>query len=739
MSYYNELREALKERAKPETQFEIFKKMHSDSIKRLIENYNCPEEEVLTTIYLSKFIITGDVTSHAGPQQRLNDEERVELILKNLIESKKFLGSALSLNDRLFLLQLTWQVAWEADKSFQKNMLTNTFSLDVLFCQVVDYLIIPLLHEWNEVLLKYDIEKIDYRWVLAEILAALKNDFPLEIMKSLEKEIKTKKITTDEFFLSGWIVCQEYINYLKMEEYIPSILPAATHLHLNDEMTFGGCIIYRKSDEKVYPLDNPSLFTSRENFHLTQEKLHDIKNLLSLDHPALSPSRYLHKNSRFAIKFEEDTGKKYQRHLYIFNHVDKQLDIGYWLIMVIQSEEINFTLLQYILQNRFSQMHSVLDLIGEKDDLKKFNVNWEEILQVWIKTFIVDLQDESKYIGHLEDYQKSQKYNFMGISEIKSDRSNHSFVYESVEDNSRIDIQYSKESSNQLFLDRVNNIFSLSDLVYLSGYNIVQYLLASEDKKVKSMRITPSELFYYYEEDPTHQILLVPIYTYNEDLETHNIVSGIFSNKQPTNIARMGKAFQSKRNLERSLRMIADSRGKKPLFLNVKERLSQAFPFPNLLRDTDLSQKWNYTFQILSGKIVGESIKKSIQKKIVSEIEKQQKQKFELLNNVVYFIIKDLIIPYQLFYSEKGMLIKIENLGNAHDVLTSVGIVDRRIEKLKDRLLKLPEEHKVLITNLSLTDNVEDLEEFIAKCITTLTDSLKNLPENMLKTLLVSI
>ncbi|MHA2104568.1 MAG: hypothetical protein ACW981_14160 [Candidatus Hodarchaeales archaeon] len=739
MTYYNELRETLKQRAKPETQFEIFRNIHSETIKKLIDSFNCPEEEVLTTIYLSKFIITGDVTSHAGPQQRLNDDERVELILKNLIESKKYLGSMIGLDDRIFLMQLTWQISWEIDKSFQKNILTNSYPIDVLFCQVIDYLITPLLNEWYGVLKNYDLEKMDHRWILAEILASLTNDFPLEMMKPLEKEIRSSKITENEYFLSGWILCQEYINYLQVNEYIPTVLPASTHLHLNDPMTFAGSIIYRKSDSNVYPINDPQLLTSRGNFQLTKEKMHDIKNLLSLDHPALSSSRYLHKNSKFALRIEDEMGEKFQRHLYLFQHFDNDLDIGYWLILFIQSEDINQTQLQFIIQNRFSQIQSVLDLIGKDEVGKSFNVYWEDIIAVWIKTFVTDLQDESKYIGHVEDFQKSQKYMLMGISAINSKQSNHSFVYESIEDNARIDMKYSDSSSNKLFLDRANNLFSLSDILYLSGYNLAQFLLASEDKKVKSIRITPSSLFFYYEDNPVEHLLLLPMYTYNPDTKVHNLVSGILSNKPLADIAHIGKTFQSKRNIERSLRVVAESRANQSLFQLVKERISQTFPFPNLLRDTELSNKLNYTFEILKGKIIGDSIKKSVQKKIVTEEEKKEQARLKLLNNVIYYVIKELIIPYRLYVSEKDMLGKVQSLGNPQDVSTSVAIVERKIDVLKERLDQIPETYRELISRLSLTIEVANFNDFIENCKNQLLESWKDYPEYDLKDLLISI
>ncbi|MHA1992094.1 MAG: hypothetical protein ACW98A_14070 [Candidatus Hodarchaeales archaeon] len=739
MTYYNELRETLKQRAKPETQFEIFRNIHSETIKKLIDSFNCPEEEVLTTIYLSKFIITGDVTSHAGPQQRLNDDERVELILKNLIESKKYLGSMIGLDDRIFLMQLTWQISWEIDKSFQKNILTNSYPIDVLFCQVIDYLITPLLNEWYGVLKNYDLEKMDHRWILAEILASLTNDFPLEMMKPLEKEIRSSKITENEYFLSGWILCQEYINYLQVNEYIPTVLPASTHLHLNDPMTFAGSIIYRKSDSNVYPINDPQLLTSRGNFQLTKEKMHDIKNLLSLDHPALSSSRYLHKNSKFALRIEDEMGEKFQRHLYLFQHFDNDLDIGYWLILFIQSEDINQTQLQFIIQNRFSQIQSVLDLIGKDEVGKFFNVYWEDIIAVWIKTFVTDLQDESKYIGHVEDFQKSQKYMLMGISAINSKQSNHSFVYESIEDNARIDMKYSDSSSNKLFLDRANNLFSLSDILYLSGYNLAQFLLASEDKKVKSIRITPSSLFFYYEDNPVEHLLLLPMYTYNPDTKVHNLVSGILSNKPLADIAHIGKTFQSKRNIERSLRVVAETRANQSLFQLVKERISQTFPFPNLLRDTELSNKLNYTFEILKGKIIGDSIKKSVQKKIVTEEEKKEQARLKLLNNVIYYVIKELIIPYRLYVSEKDMLGKVQSLGNPQDVSTSVAIVERKIDVLKERLDQIPETYRELISRLSLTIEVANFNDFIENCKNQLLESWKDYPEYDLKDLLISI
>ena len=214
---YNELRSVLAERAKPETQFNIFRNIHAETIDKLIKSYNVPEEEVLTTIYLSKFIMTTDVTTVSGIQQRLNDYDRVEMILKNLIESRNHIPN-IELKNRIFLLQLTWQVCWEVEKIFQRNILHNNYTLEVLFCLVIDNLLIPLLSEWNGVIAKISSAVVNFRWVVAEILAALINDFPTNILTRLESKIHSPHITPDQFFLAGWILCLEYFVFLRVNK-----------------------------------------------------------------------------------------------------------------------------------------------------------------------------------------------------------------------------------------------------------------------------------------------------------------------------------------------------------------------------------------------------------------------------------------------------------------------------------------------------------------------------------------
>lgn len=737
---YDEVRSVLTKRSKPETQFEIYKNTKQAKIEEFMRKFGCDEESILMSFYLTNFIITGDITLHTGPVQQITDDERIEKIILNVVEGNKYLGN-IPFKQRIFILQLTWQIAWELDKAFQKNKRQNTYPIDVIFTRIIDHLIIPLLKEW---LFVFDKNKIDVRtnfiWALAEASAAFQNDFTLDIIEPLKQEITTANFETENLFIIGWIICQDYLRYLQRNDYVEKVLPKPTNPHLADDYSIGGLIVYKLKEKDIYPLNKSAIYTSREAYgddahkatlDLLEENLKVIKNFLSLDHPVISTSNLLYNNSRCNVIIEDNEGKKYNRFIFSYNKKDEEKNVGIWTYILIQAEDVNFKQMDDFLSDRLSQIMPVLRLQSETPEFKASSL---EILNAWIKTLIVELQDEFDYSGHVEDIQKSQKYTLMAISEATSAIDN-TLVYEAQTENKRM-FQDSGSGSGP-FIDRVKNLFTISDYIYsMNGY-FMQIILSGSGVELKSIKIMPSEMFYIDREDPTFSVLVIPIF-FGDNIDENKLITGIAFNRPPGDIYYKNKPMESRRNIQRSVRLIGESKSAtRDLLTLVKERISNNFPLH--LHEDKLESMWSRFFEGLKSQDKSHLTELEFNEKIQALEEEQLVQTQVVRKNVVYYILKDLFLPLRLAIMEEELFLVFSDVGNEKDSGKTKDILKRRVDSAKKKMFILKREDRKIIESIWEMNINNKLTVVIEEIKTSLLEKFKDYSEQELNDILISL
>lgn len=738
---YDEVRGVLETRSKPETQFEIYKNTKQDKINEFMNHFMCTEEEVLMAYYLANFIITGDITSHVGPVQRITDDERIAKIVENVVEGKNFGLTMMPIKTRIFLIQLTWTIGWELDKAFQRNSQRNTYPVDVLFTQIIDHLIIPLLNEWLVVFEKYKIDpQMNFIWILAEASAAFQNDFPKVVINQIASEITARNFSQENMFVIGWILCQEYLKYLQNNDYISTELPKPTSPHLNDDFTIGGLIVYKIKEKEIYPLNQPSIYTSRMAYgnetnksvlELEKDNLKMIKNFLSLDHPAITTGNFLFSNSRCNVIIEDEAGKKSNRFIFSYNKKDEDKNIGIWVYFMIQAEDVNFNQLDEFLDSRLT---NILPILSLQDDNPEYNAKALDILNAWVKTLIIELQDEFNYVGHIEDAQKSQRYTLMAISEATQKQKNSALVYESPGDANRL----FQSSGSEEFVKRINNLFTICDYIFsMNGY-FMQLILTLSEINFKNIKIIPSEMFYTDREDENSNVLVLPIFYAGENPEEGKLVTGIAYNKPPGDVAYKNKPMESRRNIQRSIRLIGESKlVTKDLAKLVKERISNNFPLP--LKEEKFNEMWPRFFDTLKSSDKSKLAELDFSEKIQALEEEQMSQYQKTMNNVVYYVIKDVFIPIRLSNLEMEVFRSIAPLGNEKDVQNYRNALRRRIESADKKLDKLPEADMKLVLEVYEQNKGKQLKEMVDILKARLLEKFKSYSEAELNDILISI
>ena len=364
---------------------------------------------------------------------------------------------------------------------------------------------------------------------------------------------------------------------------------------------------------------------------------------------------------------------------------------------------------------------------------KTFEINWVDILHVWSQSLIVDLQDELTYRGHVEDPQKTQFYNFIGISEAILNKQDHVFVYESIQDDTRI---FQKTDTSVINL--LNNIFSLSDLTFSISLGLINLLFDKFNLKIEKLKINPSELLYYNEIDPTEQLLLLAVSSFEEELSLQNIITGIAFNTPSGDITHKQKALQSRRNIQRAIRLIAESRGSKPLLQLTNERLNQYFSFR--LREARLTHSWTTYFKFLQDQDINKITQNiSMEEKIQAQKE-SERQKFQaLVNNTTYYLLKEIIIPMLFLKKEKVISESLSHLGDPNQFQNSMNSTVRRINSMNEKINKLHHSIKDLIIEMCNRNLDSPIESYIEEFKITIVKDLEKHSETDLKEILVSI
>ena len=106
MSLIDELKEVLKRRRNVLDIFGTYKTMYDELLHGLASSYNSDIDTAASAFYLANYVM-GNLQSEEG---RLNDDERVQNVLKNLIKAKEHLTVDFETLVHIYSLIFDWAV-----------------------------------------------------------------------------------------------------------------------------------------------------------------------------------------------------------------------------------------------------------------------------------------------------------------------------------------------------------------------------------------------------------------------------------------------------------------------------------------------------------------------------------------------------------------------------------------------------------------------------------------------------
>ena len=266
----------------------------------------------------------------------------------------------------------------------------------------------------------------------------------------------------------------------------------------------------------------------------------------------------------------------------------------------------------------------------------------------------------------------------------------------------------------------------------------MQLILTLSQITFKSIRIIPSEMFYIERNDASNHVLVVPFYYGGDDPDEGKLVTGIAYNKPPGDVAYKNKPMESRRNIQRSIRLIGESKSAtKDLAKLVKERISTNFPLP--LKEEKFNEMWPRFFDTLRSSDKSKLAELDFSEKIQALEQEQMSQYQKTMNNVVYYVIKEVFIPIRLSNLEMEVFRSIAPLGNETDVQNTRNALRRRIESAEKKLDKLKEDDMKLIIDVYEKNKQKPLKEIIEQLKINLLEKFKSYSEKELNDILISI
>ncbi len=176
MSLINELKTVLAQRKKILEIFGTYKEMYWDLLNLLATSYGTDIDTAVSAFYLANYVM--NFTQDTETVERIiDDDERVKIVLKNLLEARRRLSIDFESLIHLYTLIYEWADRIEKDLVQQARLLVKK---KVITTNLVDVYAIPLFSS-----IQNAIPQLDLRWAMAELAGGLNRRFATSLFENI--------------------------------------------------------------------------------------------------------------------------------------------------------------------------------------------------------------------------------------------------------------------------------------------------------------------------------------------------------------------------------------------------------------------------------------------------------------------------------------------------------------------------------------------------------------------------
>lgn len=619
-----EVTEVLKRRRTIEQQYKRIRSFYASQIQEKVTKFNVPEDLIVSAYYLAREIMAEVGTPHkyaadvaTFQMEILTDDARVELIIDTLIEARKYYGGK-KIEEIASYYQLIHEISMKIFKSYvvQKRM---HILERVIICTITDSYLNPMFNFFQEL-----IPKMDFRWLIAEIEAFLRKDFPKVYYTDAIREFPDSSFNEELFFEAGAWIIKRYIDWvakLADEKDVVKLQDVGQKSYVYALSTF-----YNVEENSLITTPNP---TNEKGLEI-QEKLVSIsEKLLLVNKDVVNKSPYKFKYGKFQNIIEEKSGSgKTIRHSFIIN--EEYENVGAWQRLLLTVEDVNSSLLSTYLRERCKNLKGAINLIKGKIEStpKLFDVS---SIQYWDEAMINYTQEGQDYVVVEDQYADLQ---YVPITLTKFSKNSYEIL------NRRKRTHHVTELvGGQDFIDIEDFKVILETIDMITGLIFEEATLVNRD--VDNFKITafPKEVLFLDKEDPDN--LILGLFSYNEEAD---VLVGFFSKdfKQSEPRTAIGK-----RTMSSKINQIQSGLHVKSFLETVDMKMTEETITSNnsrLFSVTDLNHSFIYHGQVSDSGIAYERSSDKIESVFEDAINQEKAELKKLQDN--YFesiVVTDLI------------------------------------------------------------------------------------------------
>jgi len=413
MSLIDELKEVLARRRNVLEIFGTYKLMYDELLQNLANSYRTDIDTAVSAFYLANYVMD-TLKRDKEARDQVDEDDRVKIVLENLIEAKKHLTMDFESLAHVYSLLYDWAVKIEKDLVTHARLIVNP---KVIMTNLVDIYAVSLFS-----FLKQILPNLDLRWAMAELAGALNRGFATEHYEEIKSEFSCVKMDPLIFFDAGFfVICPFVENYFSKKYDDVKELESFGDIGRRS-YEFATSVFYDTSSRELFsPIAYDEQIVSNEILELLEQELQNSPYLNQTLSGSENPYQLLF--AKFHVQIRMTNQRPEERFFYIHNFEERKTDnghsnrLGNWNYLMLSEQNVNLqSLISYSKQR-------CLDIRGISKRLKSDGgTNGEHmntLLSAWMEMYIHNLQEEYNF---LEMKDELREQGFIPVCLLKQDK-----------------------------------------------------------------------------------------------------------------------------------------------------------------------------------------------------------------------------------------------------------------------------------------------------------------------------
>ena len=494
MSLIEELKGVLERRRNVLEIFGTYKVMYDELLQNLAASYRTDIDTAVSAFYLSNYVMD-NLKRDKEARDQVDEDDRVKVVLENLIEAKKHLTMDFESLVHVYSLLYDWAIKIEKDLVTHARLIVNP---KVIMTNLVDIYAVSFFS-----FLKQILPNLDLRWAMAELAGALNRGFATEYFEDIKSKFSVVKMDPLIFFDAGFfVICPFVENYFSRKFDDVKELESFGDIG-RSSYEFATSVFYDTSSRELFsPIAYDEQIVSNEIMELLEQEL---RNSLYLNQTSNQPENpYQLVFAKFHVQIKIPNQRPEERFFYIHNFEEKKTDngntntLGNWNYLMLSEQNVNLQSLISYSKQRCFDIRGISTRLKSQGDTNGEHMN--TLLSAWMEMYIHNLQEEYNF---LEMKDELREQGFIPVCLLKQDR--HQTIVEMLLDSpksittKRMDTLGIK--SSMIKKDQTERLLDHMKIISDHCSNVFRLILLQNDQNLE-INIYPVEFLYDHQKFP---------------------------------------------------------------------------------------------------------------------------------------------------------------------------------------------------------------------------------------------